>query len=464
MSTYKLSEWIHFIGIGGTGMSGIAKVLLELGYKVSGSDLNNSEITKRLEHNGALVFQGHREENINENIDLVVISSAIPDDNPEIIKAKALNIPIIQRAEMLARLMKNQKAICVAGAHGKTTTTSMISLVLEKNNFDPTVVVGGELNDFGGNAKLGRGEYLVAEADESDGSFLKLLPWSTVITNIENDHLDHYGSLENIISSFQEFVALGSKDGYSILCIDDPKIKKLVDRVPGKLITYGLDNEAEYRADNLKFTGNKTSADIYHEQDFLGTLNLNVPGRHNVVNALAAIAMGIELGLTFDEVNNALGAFNGVQRRFQLLGKVNGIDVVDDYAHHPTEIKATLNAAQKGYQGRVIAVFQPHRFTRTYYLAEEFAQSFNDADKVVLAEIYSAGEKPIEGVSSQLILDSMPKGIDVRYIKDREDIINYLEKTVEPGDIVLTLGAGNVWSIGVDLVERLKIQNSRATL
>lgn len=460
MSTNNLSEWIHFIGIGGTGMSGIAKVLLELGYKVSGSDLNNSETTKRLEHNGALVFQGHKEENIKEGIDWVVISSAIPDDNPEIIKAKALNIPIIQRAQMLARLMENQKAICVAGAHGKTTTTSMISLVLEKNNLDPTVVVGGELNDIGGNAKLGRGEYLVAEADESDGSFLKLLPWSTVITNIENDHLDHYGSLENIISSFKEFITLSSEDGYSILCIDDPKVKELAGSVPGKLITYGLDNEARYRAENIKFIGTNTTADIYDHQDFLGTLNLNVPGRHNVVNALGAIAIGKELGLDFADINNALASFNGVQRRFQLLGKINGIEVVDDYAHHPTEIKATLNAAKNGYEGRVIAVFQPHRFTRTYYLAKEFAQSFNDADRVVLAEVYSAGEKPLEGVSTQLILDYMPKDIDVRYIQERAEIINHLVKIVEPGDVVLTLGAGNVWSIGVELVERLKKQNT----
>lgn len=455
MLTLKKSEWIHFVGIGGAGMSGIAKVLLDLGFKVSGSDLNVTDTTKRLEENGAIVFAGHGAENVQEGVDTVVVSTAIPDENEEVKRAKKLNIPVIQRAEMLARLMENQKAICIAGAHGKTTTTSMIALVLEKNNLDPTVVVGGELNDIGGNAKLGRGEYLVAEADESDGSFLKLLPWSTVITNIEDDHLDHYGSLENIIKAFNKFVDLGSPNGFSILCIDNPYVKQIVNHVPGKLITYGLIEKADYTANNFRFQGLSTRADIYKGEKFLGELELNVPGKHNISNALAAIAVGQEFGVSLVDIQKALSNFRGVQRRFQLVGKVNNIQIIDDYAHHPTEIKATLQAARNSHSGRIIAVFQPHRYTRTQFLAREFARSFNLADKLILDEIYSAGEKPIPGVSTQSIVDHLPADLDVKYIKDRTVLLEYLASIVRPGDLVLTLGAGNIWRVGVDLVDKL---------
>ncbi|MFZ7104953.1 MAG: UDP-N-acetylmuramate--L-alanine ligase [Peptococcaceae bacterium] len=454
--TLDKSEWIHFIGIGGAGMSGIAKVLLELGFKVSGSDLNVSETTKRLEESGALVFAGHKGENITEGVDTVVVSSAIPEDNPEVLKAQKLNIPVIQRAEMLGRLMKLQKGICIAGAHGKTTTTSMIALVLEKNNFDPTVIVGGELNDIGGNAKLGRGEYLVAEADESDGSFLKLWPWSTVITNIEDDHLDHYGSLDNIIKAFNKFIDLGDPAGFAVLCIDNPFVNKLADHVPGKLITYGFTENAGYQAKNIIYSGLITRADIYYQGSLIGKLELNVPGKHNVSNALAAIAIGREFGIDFNDINEALANFRGVQRRFQLLGKVNGIQVVDDYAHHPTEIKVTLQAARNSHSGRIIAVFQPHRYTRTHFLAKEFAQSFSQADILILDEIYSAGEKPIPGVSTQLIVDRLAPGDKAHYIKNRSELINYLLTIVEPGDMVLTLGAGNIWRVGIDLIGELQ--------
>jgi len=397
--TNKKLDWVHFIGIGGAGMSGIAKVLLDLGYKISGSDLNVTETTKRLGKNGATVFTGHKASNVQKGIDVVVVSSAIPEDNDEVKKAQEFNIPVIQRAEMLAKLMENQKAICVAGAHGKTTTTSMIALVLEKNNLDPTVVVGGELNDIGGNAKLGRGEYLVAEADESDGSFLKLLPWATVVTNIEDDHLDHYGTLENIVEAFRQFINLGSPQGFSILCIDNTFVKKLADQIPGKLITYGIQENAQYTAKDIVYEGLLTKAKIYFNDNLLGTLELNVPGKHNISNALAAISIGHQLGIDFQDIKEALKGFKGVQRRFQLIGKVNNVQVVDDYAHHPTEIKATLEAARNSHSGRLIAVFQPHSYTRTKFLAKEFAASFKAADKVILAEIYSAGEKPIPGVS-----------------------------------------------------------------
>jgi len=415
--TNKKLDWVHFIGIGGAGMSGIAKVLLDLGYKISGSDLNVTETTKRLGKNGATVFTGHKASNVQKGIDVVVVSSAIPEDNDEVKKAQEFNIPVIQRAEMLAKLMENQKAICVAGAHGKTTTTSMIALVLEKNNLDPTVVVGGELNDIGGNAKLGRGEYLVAEADESDGSFLKLLPWATVVTNIEDDHLDHYGTLENIVEAFRQFINLGSPQGFSILCIDNTFVKKLADQIPGKLITYGIQENAQYTAKDIVYEGLLTKAKIYFNDNLLGTLELNVPGKHNISNALAAISIGHQLGIDFQDIKEALKGFKGVQRRFQLIGKVNNVQVVDDYAHHPTEIKATLEAARNSHSGRLIAVFQPHRYTRTKFLAKEFAASFKAADKVILAEIYSAGEKPIPGVSTENILDNM------RFVADIYDLI-----------------------------------------
>jgi len=453
--TFNKREWIHFIGIGGAGMSGIAKVLLDLGYKVSGSDLNMTDTTKRLQENGALVYSGHRADNVVEGVDTVVVSTAIPGENEEVKKAQKLNISVIQRAEMLAKLMQNQKAICIAGAHGKTTTTSMIALVLEKNNFDPTVVVGGELNDIGGNAKLGRGEYLVAEADESDGSFLKLLPWSTVITNIEDDHLDHYGSLENIIQAFNEFVDLGGPTGFSVLCVDNPYVKELAKHVPGKLITYGLTESADYTARDIVYEGLVTKAQIYYKENFIGELELNVPGKHNISNALAAISVGGEFGIENSEILKALKSFQGVQRRFQLIGKVNNIQIVDDYAHHPTEIKATLLAARNSHNGRIIAIFQPHRYTRTKFLAKEFGQSFIMADKLILDEVYSAGEKLIPGVTTQNIVENLPAETDVAYFKEYKDIMNYLASIVKPGDLVITLGAGNIWRVGVDLVDIL---------
>lgn len=452
----KILNTIHFIGIGGAGMSGIADVLLELGYKVSGSDLKTSKTTEYLKKKGAKVFLGHFSDNIVEGIDKVVISSAIPEDNPEIVRAKELNIPVIKRAEMLAELMKNQKAICVAGAHGKTTTSSMIASVLEISKFDPSIVVGGEITAIGSNAKLGKGEYLVAEADESDGSFLKLYPWSNVITNIEDDHLDFYGSMDNIIKAFSEFVSLGSPNGYTILCFDDPIVRKLIPYVPGKLVTYGFSEEANIHARNISYQGLKTVCDIYFDEEYLGELELNSPGKHNLSNALATIAICRELGLTFTQIKYALGEFLGVKRRFQFIGRIDDISVYDDYGHHPTEIKACLQAAKNGKKDRVIVIFQPHRYTRTKLLASEFADSFFDADEVILTDIYSAGEKTIPGVSSELILEKMPKSVDAKYIKEFPDVLDYLRSNVKPGDLVITLGAGNVWNIGVDLVNTLK--------
>ena len=451
---------MHFIGIGGAGMSGIAKVILELGYKVSGSDLSSSEVTKRLENMGASIYRGHQEHNLDERVDTVVVSSAVPRDNPEVVKAHRLGIPVIQRAEMLGRLMDSQKGIAVAGAHGKTTTTSMISLIFEKNGYDPTVVVGGELNDIGGNAKLGTGKYLVAEADESDGSFLKLKPTITVVTNVEDDHLDYYGTRENIQKAFQEFITRTPKEGFAVLCLDDPVLSKMIPQLEGetRIITYGFTPEAHFTAVNINLNGITTSATVLKQGKALGEICLNVPGKHNVLNALATVAVGINCGLSFKEIVNGLQAFHGVQRRFQHVGRINGIQVVDDYAHHPTEIKATLAAAKTTKPKRVVAVFQPHRFTRTQLLAHEFGTAFVDSDILILNEIYPAGEKPIPGVSAQLIAEQIKAQTqqNLEYIADKNNITKRLLEIIQPGDLVLTMGAGNIWTVGQDLVRVLQ--------
>lgn len=450
-------EWIHFIGIGGAGMSAIAQLVIELGFRVSGSDLAISPATKRLKSLGASIFVGHSGLNINPDIDTVVVSTAVPEDNPEVVEANKMGIKIIHRAEMLARLMQRQKSIAVAGAHGKTTTTSMVSLMLENNYLDPTVVVGGELNDIGGNAKLGKGDYLVAEADESDGSFLKLSPIISIVTNIEDDHLDHYGSIEKIIESFQEFINKNSHKGFAVLCTDDPVIVSLIPHIKKKVISYGLNSTADYTAENIRFKGVTSLADVYYKGSKLGTMELSVPGKHNVSNALAAVAIGKEIGLGFPEIASGLKTFKGVQRRFQLIGEIDDVQIIDDYAHHPTEIKATLAAAKNADFKRIIVVFQPHRYSRTKQLYQEFAMAFESADEIFLTEIYPAGEKPIEGVSTQLIFDKIvTKDKVVEYIKDKGEIVDYLSTRVQSGDAVLTMGAGDVWKIGPDLFERLQ--------
>ncbi|MGI6587546.1 MAG: UDP-N-acetylmuramate--L-alanine ligase [Peptococcia bacterium] len=451
-------EKIHFIGIGGAGMSGIAQILLELGYNISGSDLQVSEITERLVSLGAVIYLGHHENNLDQSVYTVVVSSAIPLNNPEVVKAKSLGIPVIQRAEMLSRLMKRQKGIAVAGAHGKTTTTSMIAFLLEKNNFDPTVVLGGEFNDIGGNAKLGQGEFIVAEADESDGSFLKLNPTITVVTNIEDDHLDFYGTQEKIKSAFYEFILKTPPDGFVVLCLDDPGVAQLVPEIEGKvkLITYGF-SSADYVARDLRLEGFVTKFSVENRGKVCGEITLKIPGKHNVYNALAAIAVGMECGLSFTDIAKSLCDFRGVQRRFEKVAEIDGIHIYDDYAHHPSELKATLAAAKTVGAQRVVAVFQPHRFSRTQFLKQEFGTAFLDADVLVMTEIYSAGEKPLNGVSSHLLLEEIQKqtGQKIEYIPDKNSIAGQLVEMVQPGDLVLTLGAGDICSIGVALRDLL---------
>lgn len=456
----KAQEHAFFIGIGGAGMSGIANILLEQGYKVSGSDLQFNEAARKLQEAGATVYTGHSATNIPDDVTLVVVSTAIPQDNVELTEARARNIEIAHRGDILARLMDTKKGIAIAGSHGKTTTTAMVALVLEKNNFDPTVIIGGNFHDIGGNAKGGRGEYLVAEADESDGSFLKLSPYIAVVTNIEDDHLDHYGSREKIKAAFREFVEkIPTADGgYVVFCMDDPNVRDLAETIDKRVVTYGIEHPAWYMAREIHNKGMTTFADIYSDEKLLGQLELSVPGRHNINNAMAAIAIGMSLGLEFVDIVGALKNFRGVGRRFQLMGQVDGAIVVDDYAHHPTEVAATLRAARQTDAGRVIAVFQPHRYTRTKFLHKEFGNSFGDADLIIINEIYSAGEEPIEGVTADLIVRAVKERTDkpVLYIRTMEEIVDFLTKEAQAGDLIMTLGAGNIRNAGRELVERLK--------
>lgn len=449
----------HFIGIGGAGMSGIATVLLGFGYQVSGSDIKRTVVTERLEALGATCSIGHAAQNIDENVDTVVISTAISPDNPEVLEAKRFGIPLVRRGEMLARLMSEKRGIAVAGAHGKTSTTSMAALVLEQNELDPTILIGGDLSNIGGNAKLGLGEYLVAEADESDGSFLLLDPQIAVVTNIEDDHMDHYGSKENIISAFKQFLHKIPANGLAIICLDDPVLREISSNLPCPVITYGSrDTGADYTIDSFELKVGVTRGEIYFQGERLGVLELSVPGYHNLLNALAAVAIGRHVGIEFQGIATALQEFKGAKRRYQLLGEVKGVKVVDDYAHHPTEIKATLQAARNAHPGRVIAIFQPHRYTRTRQLYREFGESFAHADIVILTEIYAASEQPIEGVNTKLIIDAIPKkeGQQVLYLPSLKDAEVYLQDLVGDGDLVLTMGAGDVWTLGTELLRRLE--------
>jgi len=458
-SLREIPRHVHFIGIGGAGMSGIAQVLIGMGYRVSGSDLKESTATRRLKLLGAEVYKGHAPEYVG-NAGLVVVSSAIPKDNAELKAVKKRGIPLLQRGEMLAWLMEQRVGIAVAGSHGKTTTASMMGLALERNKLDPTIIVGGELNDIGGNAKLGSGKYLVAEADESDGSFLKLRPKIAIVTNIENDHLDYYGNIGRIKEAFRQFIACVPDSGLAVLCLDDEVVAEIVGELKNPFVTYGKKNrKADYFINNILLDENKSSGEVYYRGRKLGRLELTVPGEHNLLNALAVVAASRFIGLTFSDVADALRYFKGVGRRFQLLGETGGIKVVDDYAHHPSEIKATIKAARQVGAGRLITVFQPHRYTRTSLLYEEFGSAFKGTDLLIINKIYGAGERPIRGVSAALIVDAVkrygapPKTI---YLEEMEDIVSYLLKTVQPGDLVLTLGAGDIWLAGVKLVERLR--------
>jgi len=453
---------VHFVGIGGIGMSGIAEVLMNLGYRVTGSDLAESDTIHRLRGLGAEVFLGHRAENLRE-ADVVVTSSAVRKDNPEVVAAQERLIPVIPRAEMLAELMRLKYAIAVAGTHGKTTTTSMIATVLAHAGLDPTAVIGGKLNAFGSNAKLGQGELLVAEADESDGSFLKLPPTIAVVTNIDPEHLDHYRDLGEIQAAFLEFANKVPFYGLAVLCLDHENVQALIPRISKRFVTYGLTTQANFRATDISFHGLMTSFRAFENDRELGQISIRMPGLHSVYNALATLAAARELDVSFEVVREALGSFSGVQRRFQVKGEWGGVMVVDDYGHHPTEIKATLSAAKRGWERRTVVIFQPHRYTRTRDLFKEFLTAFNQADVLFLTGIYAAGEDPIPGVKVEDLYEGI-KGHghkDVTLVPDKNQIVERVLPRLRSGDMVITLGAGDVWKVGEKLIERLK-ENERA--
>ncbi len=454
---FKKIKHIHFVGIGGIGMSGIAEVLLNLGYRVSGSDMKASDTTDRLKKLGGEIFIGHRAENITSP-HVVVISSAVKKDNVEVVAAKEKQIPVIPRAEMLAELMRLKYGVAIAGAHGKTTTTSMVATVLAAGNIDPTVVIGGKLNSLGTNAKLGQGEFLVAEADESDGSFLKLSPTIAVVTNIDAEHLDYYKDINEIKDAFLVFINKVPFYGVSILCLDEKHIQALIPFVEKRYLTYGMSSQADYQAKDVSLAPLGSRFKVAHHGRDLGWFELSIPGVHNINNSLAAIAVARELDVDVEIIRTALRGFSGVQRRFQVKGEVNGIMAVDDYGHHPTEIKATLAAAKAGSGRRVVAVFQPHRYTRTQHLLEEFFTSFNQADTVIIMDIYAAGEQPIPGVSGRAIYEGVKRHghKDAAFLSNRDAVVDHLAGILKKGDVLLTLGAGDVWKVGETLLEKLK--------
>lgn len=438
---------IHFVGIGGIGMSGIAEVLLTQGFDVTGSDLKAGESVLRLRKLGAVVHIGHSEDNLGD-ADVLVRSTAVNNENLEVAEALRRGVPVIRRAEMLAELMRLKYGIAVAGTHGKTTTTSMLADLMAAGNLDPTVVIGGRVNALGGaNARLGAGEYLVAEADESDGTFLLLSPTVALVTNIDPEHMEHYGSESVLEQSFLDFANRVPFYGFSVLCLDHPTVQKLIPEVRRRVVTYGFARHADYRAENLVTDGLVSRFDVYHQSEKLGAVALAMPGAHNVSNAIGAIATAVELNIPFEAVAEAIGEFSGVQRRFTVHADVAGVRIVDDYAHHPVEIRATLEAARQGFPDRrLIGVFQPHRYSRVRDMWDDFCNAFNDADVVVVCPVYAAGEHPIEGADharlAQEIARRGHRGVVV--VDDLDDAVAQLARDAKEGDLVVTLGAGSV--------------------
>jgi len=458
---FRKIQHIHLVGIGGSGMSGIAEVLLTLGYKVTGSDLNYSDTVRRLEELGGRIFIGHDAAHIGE-AQVVVISSAVAQTNPEVAAARAKVIPVIPRAEMLAELMRLKYGIAIAGAHGKTTTTSMVAAVLAQGGLDPTVVIGGKVNALGSHARLGRGDLLVAEADESDGSFLKLSPSIVAVTNIDKEHLDHYGTMDRLEGSFLEFVNRIPFYGLAVLCADDERIRALLPRMVKRYQTYGLDERAgglqpDFRASDITLNQWESDFRAYYRDKNLGPFRIAIPGIHNVSNALVAIAVGLELDVPVDLIRKGLASFAGVERRFQLRGEKSGVMVVDDYGHHPSEIKATLAAAKQGWKRRLVVLFQPHRYTRTRDLLEEFAQAFAQADLLFVTDIYPAGEAAIPGVTGEKLAAAVRAAGHpaVRWVERKDQLAELVRADIQPGDLVVTLGAGDIWKAGPALLERL---------
>jgi len=448
---------VHFVGIGGIGMSGIAELLLNLGFNVSGSDLNDSEIIQKLKSKGAQVFNEHSINNIN-NSEVVVYSSAVPNDNIELMAAVEKNIPIIKRAEMLGELVAlKQTSIAISGTHGKTSTSSMIGALLSTGKLDPTLIVGGLVQNLDTNSKLGSGDLIVVEADEYDKSFLQIKPTIAIITNIEKEHMDCYNDLDDLLSSFAQFANSVPFYGALIACIDSPKVQNILPLVKRPIITYGLSAQAEISAKNINFNQEQTNFSLYRNNEKLSEISLNVPGKHNVLNSLAAVAIGFELGLSIEHIIKGLKSYGGVRRRFEIKGIANNIMVVDDYAHHPTEVTATLQAAREGWDRRIIAVFQPHLFSRTKDFHKEFAAAFMESDILIITDIYPAREVPIKGVDGKLVYNSV-KSIghkNVHYVPKLEDLKQHLDNLVKTNDMVITIGAGTIWRYGQEYIDHL---------
>jgi UDP-N-acetylmuramate--alanine ligase len=451
---------LHFIGIGGIGMSGIAEILLDQGFAVSGSDRTRSEVTERLEQLGAAVFEGHRAENIAADVDTVVYSSAVAPDNPELLEAQRRKIPVVRRAEMLAEMMRLKYGIGVAGTHGKTTTTSMISLVLMEGGLDPTVIVGGKLSGLGGtNARLGKGEFIVVEADEFDRSFLSITPTIAVLTTLETDHLDCYRDLEDIKGAFIQFANKVPFYGFIVLSLDEPALLDIMPQLSRKKIaTYGLNPQADVQAVDIRYKENTCAYTLVQHGRDLGAITLQVPGKHNVQNSLGAITVALELGVPFKNIKAGIEKFAGVYRRWEKKGDVNRITVYDDYAHHPTECRATLAGAKSGWRRRVVCVFQPHLYSRTRDFYEEFGKSFLLSDVLIVTDVYPAREEPIQGVTGELIVNAARQfgHKDAHYLPDKNQTPAFLRSIVKEGDIVITMGAGDIWKYGEAFLKQMK--------
>ena len=448
---------IHFVGIGGIGMSGIAELLINLGFSISGSDLAESEITKKLKKNGAKIYKGHNKRHISD-AEVIVYSSAVPKNNPELMAAKTLKIPIIKRAEMLGELIAlKQTSIGVAGTHGKTSTSSMLGALLTYGKMDPTLVVGGLVQNLNTNSLLGKSDFIVVEADEYDKSFLQMKPTLAIINNIEEEHMDCYEGIDDLHKSFIQYANSVPFYGGVAVCIDSIGVQEILSKIKRPIITYGISEQATIKANDINYNEQETSYSLYKNNKKCGKVKLNVPGKHNVLNSLAAIAIGFELGLDEKTIINGINRYYGVRRRFEIKGECKGIMVVDDYAHHPTEVEATLEAAKKGWNRRIISVFQPHLFSRTKTFYNEFARAFMNSDILLVTEIYPAREKPIDGISGKLIFDAAKaKGHkNVHFINDLEKINITLDKITKKNDMVITIGAGTVWRYGQSYFEHL---------
>ncbi|HEY3306450.1 MAG TPA: UDP-N-acetylmuramate--L-alanine ligase [Candidatus Binatia bacterium] len=455
---FEKKHRVHFVGIGGIGMSGIAEVLLNLGYSVTGSDLRKSEATERLSSLGANISLGHRDANLRGDPSVVVISTAVKFSNPEVLEARRRNIPVIPRAEMLAELMRMKYGVAVAGSHGKTTTTSMIAAILSAAGLDPTMVIGGRVRSLGSNAKLGQGDFLVAEADESDGTFLLLSPTIAVVTNIDREHMDFYQTMDRLTESFLEFINKIPFYGLAVLCLDHPNVRALLPKVKKRYVTYGFSLEAEYIAEDVKLHPMGVEFSVRRGATSLGLLRLRSPGRHSALNALAAIAAAQELEIPFDRIAAGLESFTGIHRRFEVKGEPRGILVIDDYGHHPVEVQATIEAIRESWNRPLTVIFQPHRYSRTRDLFDDFLASFDKADRLLLTQIYAAGEEAIAGTSGKSLYQAIKRRghLEVEYVANKEEMVERLLPKLQSGDIVLTLGAGDIYKVGEKLVEALQ--------